>query len=389
LSNQLKSKIYSEFVDKKITFLGAGPMSKLVIDSIIELANEYKKLIAIIPSRRQIECADLGGGYVNSFSTEKFANYVRNNDKGSFVLLSRDHSGPWQLRNEVDGRKISFTEAMDESKKSLYTDLEVGFDLIHIDTSLGLNFGRNQEQVEKDLLELLEFCHSNNKNNALFEIGADEQSFIPDTFTQTENSLQRILNEIASQKLPKPLFFVSQTGTKVVELENIGAFNSNLNVDGIVPSSLHIPNIIKLCENKEILLKEHNADYLSDNVLKWHKRFGIHAANVAPEFGTTESKTLIEIAQSLRHYEFIDKFVELAIIGKKWEKWMLQNTVASDFKKTIISGHYHFNDEQFIELKYNLEKIALKNNIDVNKTVKNEVKKSISKYLNSFGYKNA
>ena len=40
------------------------------------------------------------------------------------------------------------------------------------------------------------------------------------------------------------------------------------------------------------MLKEHNADYLSDNALKWHKKFGIHGANVAPEFGVCETKAI-------------------------------------------------------------------------------------------------
>ena len=29
--------------------------------------------------------------------------------------------------------------------------------------------------------------------------------------------------------------------------------------------------------------------------LKWHPRIGIHAVNVAPEFGITETRTLIDI----------------------------------------------------------------------------------------------
>ena len=36
-------------------------------------------------------------------------------------------------------------------------------------------------------------------------------------------------------------------------------------------------------------MKEHNADYLSDEALQWHPRLGIHAANVAPELAYRES----------------------------------------------------------------------------------------------------
>ena len=45
-----------KLISNKITFLGAGPMSLTVIDEVIRLANKSKKPIALIPSRRQIEC---------------------------------------------------------------------------------------------------------------------------------------------------------------------------------------------------------------------------------------------------------------------------------------------------------------------------------------------
>ena len=46
--------------------------------------------------------------------------------------------------------------------------------------------------------------------------------------------------------------------------------------------------MIKICNQYKIYMKEHNADYLSDEVLSWHPRLGIHSANVAPEFGVAE-----------------------------------------------------------------------------------------------------
>ena len=43
-------------------------------------------------------------------------------------------------------------------------------------------------------------------------------------------------------------------------------------------------------------MKEHNADYLT-NDLSWHPKLGIHAANVAPEFGVVETKLFLKILQ--------------------------------------------------------------------------------------------
>ena len=51
-----------------------GPMSKNIVDSIIEYVNDTGIHIGIIPSRRQIEN---DGGYVNNWTTKDFCNYVR------------------------------------------------------------------------------------------------------------------------------------------------------------------------------------------------------------------------------------------------------------------------------------------------------------------------
>ena len=42
----------------------------------------------------------------------------------------------------------------------------------------------------------------------------------------------------------------------------------------------------------------YNTDYLSNETLKWLPRLGIHAANVAPEFGVTESKAFLKTLEN-------------------------------------------------------------------------------------------
>ena len=64
---------------KKCTLLGIGPMSKNCIDVTIELANKYNVPIMLIASRRQIESNELGGGYVNNWTTEEYSEYVKKN----------------------------------------------------------------------------------------------------------------------------------------------------------------------------------------------------------------------------------------------------------------------------------------------------------------------
>jgi hypothetical protein len=77
-------------------------------------------------------------------------------------------------------------------------------------------------------------------------------------------------------------------------------------------------------------MKEHNADYLSDDALQWHPRLGIHAANVAPEFGVAETRALIAILENNGLQTLADRFLQAAYSSNKWDKWMLKDTKATD-----------------------------------------------------------
>jgi hypothetical protein len=381
------SNLSENFSQTRITLLGAGPMSVVSTDAIIELANKYNRSIAMIPSRRQIECEELGGGYVNKWTTEEFTSYVRTHDKANKVLLSRDHSGPWQFQTGNTSTNVpSHKEAMNEVKVSLKIDIESDFDLIHIDPSPGLKFGLSQEQVEDDIIELVEFCVSVSKKQINFEIGADEQSFEPESVDSAEEALVRILNKLRKNHLPEPVFYVVQTGTKVMETRNIGSFNSEVSVEGMIPPSVQVPKMLKMLGKYGLRMKEHNADYLSDDSLTWHSRYGIHAANVAPEFGVVETRALIEIAKRYNYNFFIEKFSRIVLENRKWEKWMLKDSLASDFDKVEIAGHYHFSDLEIIEIREKMKNDLATKNLDLDKIVRTIVADSIDRYLKAFGY---
>ena len=80
----------------KNTFLGLGPMSLEIINSLDFFSKKHKKKIMLICSRNQVESEKLGGGYVNNWSTEEFSKYVHQNDKNQNIILCRDHGGPYQ-----------------------------------------------------------------------------------------------------------------------------------------------------------------------------------------------------------------------------------------------------------------------------------------------------
>ena len=382
-----RNQLIQEFIEHRITFLGAGPMSPISVSAIINLANKYKKPIALIPTRRQVEAASLGGGYSNNWTTEAFAKFVRERDLGGFAKLSRDHSGPWQLqeRNEL-GDVLSHDQAMTEVKESLSVDLKCGFDLLHLDPSKGLSFGRTQNQVEDDIYELLDYCVSKSKGQFEFEIGADDQSYVPDLVTQAEENLSRVLNQIKKLGLPAPLFYVLQTGTKVMEMRNVGSFDAKLPVEGMLPSSVQVPEMLKMCMRHDVFLKEHNADYISTTGLKWHRRFGIHAANVAPEFGVAETLALLEIAEINSEDRFISDFSNKVLKGEKWKKWLVSDGNCTDSDKIKIAGHYHFSELEIITLREKLGRDLRGKGIDLEDFVQTRVEESIDRYLRWFGY---
>ena len=375
-------------MEKRITALGAGPMSKHAIDAIIRLANSYEKYIFMIPSRRQIDAKALGGGYVENFSTEDFVKYVRDSDAKGFVKLARDHSGPWQLSAVgSDGGVMQHSQAMNEVKGSLQVDIECGFDLIHIYPSLGLEHGLSQEQVNDDVVELLDFCQSRDFGKIEYEVGADEQSMMPSPVGSSEAEFRALMGSIDRERLRRPIFFVLQTGTKVKETRNVGAFDRHIPTKGAVPAAAQVPRMLQMCERNGVFLKEHNADYLSDTALLWHRRFGIHAANVAPEFGVVETRALLEIAARVNFSPFIDALANISIASGKWEKWLVEGSSAGDKEKIEISGHYHFNDPSVFEERQKMMRmLSSKLGLDGEAIVYQAVENAIDRYLRLFGY---
>jgi hypothetical protein len=142
--------------------------------------------------------------------------------------------------------------------------------------------------------------------------------------------------------------------------------------------------MIDTCNQFGIMMKEHNTDYLSDDALKWHPRLGIHAANVAPEFGVTETRAIVELYEENGLQKEAEKLLAIAFDSKKWFKWMLKETVATDRDRAIIAGHYVFSNPDFIEVKEKASEILLKKGIDTDFVLKSKLKMSISRYLKNF-----
>jgi tagatose-1,6-bisphosphate aldolase non-catalytic subunit AgaZ/GatZ len=381
-------EIFSNYLEKKkTTLLAVGPMSKNCVDATIELSNRYNTPIMFIASRRQIDSKDFGGGYVNNWTTETFSSYVKKKDKKKLIILCRDHGGPWQHTSEKE-KKMSTKEAMASAKKSFSKDIDAGFKIIHIDTSLSLkDTEKSKKKCLDRLFEIYEFCFSYAKKKGkkiYFEIGTEEQSGTTNTQEELEETLSKTIEFCNKKKFNKPTFVVIQSGTRVMETRNVGTFETPFRVENEIPAEIQVPKMIDICNKYDVFMKEHNTDYLSNEALGWHPRLGIHAANVAPEFGVTETKALILLMNKNRLKKMLDKFLEISYNSRKWEKWMIKNSNASNFDKSVISGHYIFSNPNFIYLKKELEFELKKKSINLDTFLKNEVKKNILRYLINF-----
>ena len=381
-------EIFSNYLEgKKTTLLAVGPMSKNCVDATIELSNRYNTPIMLIASRRQIDSKDFGGGYVNNWTTESFSRYVKSKDKKKLIVLCRDHGGPWQHNFEKE-KKMTAKEAMNSAKKSFSRDIDAGFKIIHIDTSLSLkDTEKSKKKCLDRLFEMYEFCfnYAKKKNKKIyFEIGTEEQSGTTNTQEELEETLNKTINFCKKRKFNKPTFVVIQSGTRVMETRNVGTFDTPFRVENEIPAEIQVPKMIDICNKYNVLMKEHNTDYLSNEALSWHPRLGIHAANVAPEFGVTETKSLIFLMKKYNLKKDLDKFLEISFNSKKWEKWMIKDTRANDYEKSIISGHYIFSKPEFIQLKKELELKLKKKSLNLDVFLKNEIKKNILRYLINF-----
>ena len=150
-----------------------------------------------------------------------------------------------------------------------------------------------------------------------------------------------------------------------------------------LPVEIQVPKVIEICNKHNIFLKEHNADYLSQEALKMHPKLGIHAINVAPEFGVEETKALIHILRETQNNKLLEDFLELSYKSRKWKKWMLKNSNATDFEKSIISGHYVFSDPEFKQLEKKLTKSLDIKNIKLDEYLRKRIKTKIYNYLNA------
>jgi len=304
-----------------------GPMSKNIIDAIIEFCDTTGNKISLIPSRRQIEW---NGGYVNNWNTKDFSDYV--NRKNNNIVLQRDHAGPSQGQYE------------DSGFLSLANDCKY-LDFIHIDP--WKKYPSFNEGLEWTI-EMIQFCHMINPI-VKFEVGTEEsiRRFEPYKLSDLMHQLKNRLHIKAYNQIK---YLVIQSGTSLKGNNQTGQYDSQ-----------RLKEMIEVCKNFNILSKEHNGDYISVSTIKEKFNLGLDAINIAPEFGLIETLTYLkEIGDN---NELFEKYFEICYNSKKWIKWVNEDFDPYKNKEDLIKicGHYVLSSNQFIfEIKNNFPNIDKK-----------------------------
>ena len=224
------------------------------------------------------------------------------------------------------------------------------------------------------------------KKKILIEIGTEEQTGNTNSFKELDNFLNIIFKFCLKNKFQKPTFVVIQSGTKVMETRNVGIFESPVRIKGEIPVEIQLFKVLEICKKYHIFMKEHNADYLTNDSLKWHPKIGVHAANVAPEFGVAETKAFVEILKKNNQKKILDEFLQLSYNSYKWKKWILNLSLHNnDYEKSIIAGHYVFSSKSFLDMKKKLSKNLSVSVQEIDISLKNSIKKSILRYIYNFG----
>ena len=389
------------------TLLGIGPMSKNCVQATLELSKEDDYPVMFIASRNQVDADELGGGYVNGWNQFTFAQAVKEvADEIAYdnqYYLCRDHGGPWQ-RDKERNDHLAVDEAMKLGKLSYKTDIEAGFDLLMIDpTKDPFEIGKviPLDTVIDRTVELIDYCEKVRKEAGLpeigYEVGTEETNGGLTSTEKYETFITRLEVELTKRGLPMPTFIVGQTGTLTRKTEQVGTFNFKNAYD-----------LAQMAKKYGVGLKEHNGDYLDDVTLLEHIPSEITATNVAPQYGTVETRAYLHLAgveAKLVQYGLVeeasktrDVLLVHAIKSERWRKWMVGDqtklTVDEIMKDEQLSeeildiaGHYTFNDE---EVKAEIQKMyanLAKHHIDGNRYVIDSIKRPIRDYAECYNLK--
>lgn len=299
-------------------------MSKNIVKAAIEFVEANDVMLGLIPSRRQI---GYWGGYVGWNSID-FADFVRS--RNTKLILERDHGGPAQGDKSDSGLREIILDAHK-------------FDILHLDV------WKQYPDLDTAVSETATYariCRELARKDIKFEVGT-EQAIRPYSPEDLWVFLDKLSAEMSWHCVPfeNIEYCVVQFGTAIEGSHNTGAFDE-----------AKAKKMLEVCKEFGIKSKEHNGDYLTISEVKKRFDLGLDALNIAPEFGSIESKVYLQAFNDQEK----ERFFELCLESGRWKKWY-PNGHSNVKPEDILTatGHYVFNDLRFQALKQNHPDIDL------------------------------
>lgn len=396
------SQLFQDWPQRPFTLLGVGPMSSTVVDVSLEYAREHHAPMVFIPSRNQVEGSDRAGGYVEGWTSLAFRRALQRRMAAyrhpGPVYVGRDHGGPWQ-RDQEHAARIEWEPALHSALACYRHDLEAGFDYLHIDTArdphlpgpVPLDLAATRAVTVLEAIET--YRRDAGHPEVAYEVSLEQANGASSDVRDFEYFLTTLLDQIDRRGLPRPLFMVGNTGTLTTAGGNHGT------VDFDVTAAL-----ARIAERHQVVLKEHNADYLADEVLAQHPAARIGMANVAPEFGKLETSALLQLAdleraacrrRGLEPCGFEELLTERVLASERRRKWLPAGAVIDDWVRdpqlrrqlVLACGHYFFSDGQVRWATDQLLRSCRQLGVSGNPLalVRNTIGRGVQRYLFAFG----
>jgi len=193
----------------------------------------------------------------------------------------------------------------------------------------------------------------------LYEIGT-EQSIRKFTSQEVYLLIKSLKRGLTSEQFEQIKYCVIQSGTSLKENHNTGVYDKQ-----------RLLRMVQITQDHGLLSKEHNGDYLHEELIKEKFDLGLDSINIAPEFGQLETKTYLKKIKESNQFLF-ESFWQICYESGRWKKWVNGSFDPLSQKEELVNicGHYVLSQPNFLEqIKSQLD------NIDhlVRKAVKNKL----------------
>lgn len=292
---------------KKLPKLWIAPLSENIVQAAVDVFDDGDRNIGFIVSENQVGGEKKGYTGLNAALLKEILDQ-------KFSLgappIMRDHSSC--------------------DKDILKFDCKY-FQGIHIDP-----FKKNLNPF-KETAEALDYCFAANPE-LFFEVGTEEAVFKYSEF-YLGDFLDYLKQVLAPEVFSRIVFAVVQCGTKLQDGYNTGSYSETT----LVASH-------KLCRSYNLLPKEHNGDYqsneqLSKKALVTNYQFSV---NIAPEVAFVESAAIYD--NSNRALQ--SKLFDLCMKNPNRKRWFSDDYEFSSNRRIVVASlcHYLYQSEEFKNL---------------------------------------